>query len=303
MLADECSCDWGDVRPDLSFGDQTRARRPPPACSSPASTHVVARLRLVANALVRPGHLRATAFLAKRSSARGARDDSSWGDCGAAWRSMTIALRVAAGGCCGRSRLLSLDVCEADQAPGPAAPLTTIALHGSAKAGMKTSAEPGECSRLEARGNSAPPRPLRGSQTRGSGARQLSHCQRAALRVCFCSARRSRMSTLSLAGPRGHRDPASVQETITEHEALRRCRNRGCSHGLIAVGPRPEFGETRDQRLSWVGALVSWQRRYPPPHDAAQRRCSPVARVPALGPTAPGLRPSVFGRRGSGERR
>jgi hypothetical protein len=79
-------------------------------------------LRLVANALVRPGHLRATAFLAKRSSARGARDDSSWGDCAAAWRSMTIALRIAAGGCCGRSRLLSLDVCEADQAPGPAAP-------------------------------------------------------------------------------------------------------------------------------------------------------------------------------------
>ena len=116
---------------------------------------------IVANALVRPGHLRATAFLAKRSSARGARDDSSWGDCGAAWRSMTTALRIAAGGCCGRSRLLSLDVCEADQAPGPAAPLTTIALHGSAKAGMKTSAEPGECSRLEARGDSAPPRPFR----------------------------------------------------------------------------------------------------------------------------------------------
>jgi hypothetical protein len=32
----------------------------------------------VAFALVRPGRLRATAFLAKRSAARGARDDSSW---------------------------------------------------------------------------------------------------------------------------------------------------------------------------------------------------------------------------------
>jgi hypothetical protein len=32
----------------------------------------------VAFALVRPGRLRATAFLAKRSFARGARDDSSW---------------------------------------------------------------------------------------------------------------------------------------------------------------------------------------------------------------------------------
>jgi hypothetical protein len=29
-------------------------------------------------------------------------------------------------------------------------------------------------------------RPMRASQTRGLGARQLSHCQRAALKVCFC---------------------------------------------------------------------------------------------------------------------
>ena len=58
-------------------------------------------------------------------------------------------------------------------------------------------------------------RPLQESQTRGSGARRLSHCQRAALRVRFCNARRPGLSTLGLARLCRHRHRASVEGTPT----------------------------------------------------------------------------------------
>ena len=50
---------------------------------------------------------------------------------------MTVALRIAAGGC-GHSCFLSLDVCEAEQALGPAAPLNDGRAARQRQAGMKT---------------------------------------------------------------------------------------------------------------------------------------------------------------------
>ena len=75
-------------------------------------------------------------------------------------------------------------------------------------------------------------RPLRASQTHGSGARQLSHCQRAALTVCFRNARRPRLSPQCLAAPWAARSSVrlgNAPRTLrpSAHRLVTRCELRG----------------------------------------------------------------------------
>jgi hypothetical protein len=148
---------------------------------------------------------------------------------------MTVALRIAAGGCCRHSRLLSLDVCEAEQALGPAAPLTDGRAPRQRQAGMKTSEEPGECSRLEARRNSAPPRPTRHSRSRPPRRPRSWRC--GSRRVC----RRARCALSHCLHERAPRR--------REHD---RCRD--CSQAIAARRPwrlsLPEFPGARGEAAS-----------------------------------------------------
>ena len=94
-------------------------------------------------------------------------------------------------------------------------------------------------------------RSLQESQTRGSGARRLSHCQRAALRVRFCNGRRPGMSTLGLAGLCRHRHRASAEGTPTAR-AFPTPRPR-------ASGRRSARGEAagRARGPAWTGGRSS----------------------------------------------
>jgi hypothetical protein len=70
-------------------------------------------------------------------------------------------------------------------------------------------------------------RPIRESWTRGSDARQLSHCQRPALSVCFRNAGRSAPSTLGLGRPMWLRDAKSAERRLTATAAGGRIRCEG----------------------------------------------------------------------------
>ena len=69
----------------------------------------------------------------------------------------------------------------------------------------------------------------RKSRTRGSDARQLSHCQRAALSACFRNAGRSELSALGLGRVMWRRDAKSAEGTATER--------------LTELGPLPLLGQ------------------------------------------------------------
>ena len=168
-------------------------------------------------------------------------------DCCAAWRSI-VALPH-----CGRRVLrpepfAEPDVCEGEQALGPAALLTDGRAPRQRQTGMKTSAEPGECSRLEALGNSAPPRPLRQSASRpvalllpNSVAEARPSAQRAPWPLLH-----SRVPTLSL-----------VHEARTAPSAQTQQSGRDCWISIEAARrPSPTLA------AAWSGKARAWPSRW-----------------------------------------
>jgi hypothetical protein len=119
-------------------------------------------------------------------------------------------------------------------------------------------------------------RPLQESQTRGSGARRLSHCQRAALRVRFCNARRPGLSTLGLAGLCRHRHRASVEGTpIARAFPTPRPRasgRRSASRGEAARRARGPALSCRRQLSSLrTSPITTWRVISASPNVAARR--------------------------------